>query len=396
MGIRIDQLDELTTPDGTEFQVVADNNDLDEFNNPRDKKLLASNGYLSPTSVKAAYESNSNTNAFEDDNVFQLRYNYREAPICFSSGTNKELINPDSNDSTGINKLIVLNNVGKCYVDFGDLSWEGAGTIGGWIAFTSYAVSSNYGSISFSPHAGFWNEFDTSDGVRNFAFATGQGNFKYGYYETPWRIAFEGNNDEIVIAQNGDVYKDTISTETLVVTFDGIIGPAGAAPVASIADYALEMPAGSFDLYDNPADYDMIEGTNSNIWFNGVGTGDYLYAKVELPSNVKEGGYIKCTATGFARTFVSASKGNVSIKLAFAWSEFGADSWDIVYGSNNNLYTPIGTAQDMIGEGSNTLTETIPADKRFGLIRVTRTPASSHGLAGDYCLTGINLYFETE
>lgn len=395
MGIRIDQLNELITLDGTEYKVVADNNDLDEKGNPKDKKVLGANEYLNPTNVKTAYESNANTNAFTDNFTAQLEYNFRESPREFQYNEDSRLNSPDGSVDTTNNNLVVISSLGGTYVHVGTSYWLSSAVVGTQSTFTGENAGT-IGSIYFSTHAGLWNSFYSYNGVVTFVFGASQGYFAFGYYEDAWKIAFDGNNSDVVIATNGDVYKESIAPENLVNTYDGVIGPAGAAPVSTIEDYVVSFPAGSFDLYDNPADYEMKEGVNSNTWFHAIGTGDYLYAKVELPSDVKEGSSIKYDLTGFAKAFVSATDSNVSLKIQFAWSEYDADSWDVAYGTLQGLGAGIGTAQDMITKSSYISSETIPVDKRFGLIRITRTTASTHALIGDYCITGLKLYFETE
>jgi len=53
---------------------------------------------------------------------------------------------------------------------------------------------------------------------------------RFFYHKAAWTFAFgspTGNTSRIVFDTQGSVYKDTISFDNLVVSFDGIVGPAG-------------------------------------------------------------------------------------------------------------------------------------------------------------------------
>jgi len=53
------------------------------------------------------------------------------------------------------------------------------------------------------------------------------GSFTFRYIDAAWIAAFDGNASNVIISQDGDVYKGSITAANLVNTLQGEIGPAG-------------------------------------------------------------------------------------------------------------------------------------------------------------------------
>ncbi len=158
---------------------------------------------------------------------------------AYSTGRDDNLEDPDDSYNTSSN-FIPAGYIIRASLYIGTYVWAvvgAAGTSSGWIKTDS---GTTYGNIYFkagtfgSPN---WDGFAGSgeDGLKTFnlsKFADGDdfgGYFTYYYHSAAWTYAFSGNNSLAVISTGGDVYKDSVETDNLVVTADGETGPAGSA-----------------------------------------------------------------------------------------------------------------------------------------------------------------------
>lgn len=164
----------------------------------------------------------------------QLGINYT------TSGTDKNLTSPSDNSNTINTNFIPCTDINTTiFLFIGDLSWQTSGFVGNttdWVGQNSSTPTEIYGPISFRPEASFnmtnfavtgTNGLKTMELPRPANNDILGGSFNYFYHSVAWTTAFNGNNADIVIAQSGSVYKTSISPSNLVVTFTGVVGPAG-------------------------------------------------------------------------------------------------------------------------------------------------------------------------
>ncbi len=107
---------------------------------------------------------------------------------------------------------------------------------------------------------GNWDDFSGSgdNGLQRFFLpknANGDqlgGYLDYYYHDTYWTTAFNGNSTAVVFSKNGSVYKGSISSDNLVVRYDGVQGYAGGGSSSSLnIEVSPEVltGAGSIELY---------------------------------------------------------------------------------------------------------------------------------------------------
>jgi hypothetical protein len=152
-----------------------------------------------------------------------------------SSGTDVSLTSPTGAYNTPSNYIPMENGSGiDCLI--GDHRWGTGGSAGFFGAYGSLVTGTVYGTVKFSvPDANNWTNFGSTDGPKRFTLprlANGDslgGFFDYYYHQASWTYAFNGNQTDVIIAQNGSVFKTSISDSNLVVRWDGQTGPAGSA-----------------------------------------------------------------------------------------------------------------------------------------------------------------------
>ena len=154
-----------------------------------------------------------------------------------SSGTDVLLDSPDDTDFTTSQLWPCTNTFNSVVLNIGDYQWsQNIGIINNPSGLNPSSSGTAYGQINFSTGGSNWGNFSTSitDGLNSNSLPKGGtnnlgGSFEYYYDNTAWVFAFNGNTSNIVIAQNGSVYKGSISNANLVIRWDGMTGPAGAA-----------------------------------------------------------------------------------------------------------------------------------------------------------------------
>lgn len=163
----------------------------------------------------------------------------------YSSGTDANLDSPDDNYWTPSN-LVPCSSDNlpfsgyRTYLKIGDYFWytdyNPVPAPGTSVQWRKTLTGSAYGSIRFQPVTGKnWNNFAgaAQNGLKVFSLPKSAdydslgGYFEYYYHNTAWSTAFNGNNSEILILQNGSVYKDTVQSNNLVVRWDGVLGLGG-------------------------------------------------------------------------------------------------------------------------------------------------------------------------
>jgi hypothetical protein len=156
-------------------------------------------------------------------------------PVDYVNGDDGNLNNPVDYDTVA---NYVPGSNARIYI--GDDRWnasEPAGSTDIWafgVGDTSPAGQIRFvrGTIQLPLN---WVTFGPSsdNGLKTFTLpksgdgTTDGGYFQYYFHSGAWGYAFTGNSSFIIIAQNGSVYKGSISENNLVVTYDGKTGPAG-------------------------------------------------------------------------------------------------------------------------------------------------------------------------
>lgn len=142
-------------------------------------------------------------------------------PIAdYSTGTNAFLSYPDDNENA-TNDLpsgaIVSNGTITLYL--GDYTWENLDT--------GLDTGTTYGACRLQTSGGNWAAFD-GDGLYRITFEAG-GYLEFYIKQSEFVTAFQGNSDDIYIAQNGSIYKgNNVGTDaSLVIRWDGVAGAAG-------------------------------------------------------------------------------------------------------------------------------------------------------------------------
>ena len=163
-------------------------------------------------------------------------------------GIERHLVAPSDLYATAPNFLPVKTAASPgISLSIGDNTWLpdtlNVGELNTWIGQgAGQGAEGSHGEIKFSPVGGDgkWSGSDFAgagelEGLHTFSlprtgnFTNTGGQFIYYYHRAGWTNAFEANTSEIIIAQDGSVYRDSISVANLVVDGEGTLGLAGGA-----------------------------------------------------------------------------------------------------------------------------------------------------------------------
>lgn len=178
-----------------------------------------------------------------------------------TSGTDRNLTSPEAIYSTNNFRFgsTTEGDAGDIELLIGLNSWQIQASPLGGISTWDQNFNSTYGIIKFSaanlsgsPWATFADTANNGLKVFNLPKSANNDNlggyFEYYYHKAAYENAFIGNNQAVVVAQSGSVYKGSISDQNLVVAWDGTIGPAGA------NELETEFPSISSRFLDTPND----------------------------------------------------------------------------------------------------------------------------------------------
>ncbi|KKK75017.1 hypothetical protein LCGC14_2877960, partial [marine sediment metagenome] len=158
------------------------------------------------------------------------------------SGTDVNLTSPMDLYDTATNfKPCAALDAGDyyCYLYIGNEAWAHFVTndVGNNVVFGGQNNGTPYGDVRFASGGINWSNFATAgnNGFKTMTFPKNAdddslgGSIQYYYNSAAWTTAFNGNMDDIYIAQNGSVYKgNNVGTDaSLVVRWDGFVGAAG-------------------------------------------------------------------------------------------------------------------------------------------------------------------------
>lgn len=162
------------------------------------------------------------------------------------SGTDQNLNSPDDSIDTPVNLLPIKASSFHTNLNIGTFNWQSTGAIGSIVKWDATGNGSQYGGISFTNSTG-WLEFASSsfDGPQTFLLPGAGGSFNYYYDNVAWSTAFDDNSN-VIIAQNGNVYKGSITADNLVVSYTGVIGKAGGCTIPT-ATTGLSLPFAFID-----------------------------------------------------------------------------------------------------------------------------------------------------
>jgi len=135
----------------------------------------------------------------------------------------------------------IVDADGKCDLFCGTENWESAGA-GELQTWTGQEAAGSPGGIKFAVTSGNWTTFadKMTDGLKTIKLPKsadndqlgGDVNFYYHYHA--WYYAFgTTDNSDIVVSDDGSVFKGSIGAANLVVSSDGIIGQSGGNPTTS-------------------------------------------------------------------------------------------------------------------------------------------------------------------
>jgi len=174
-----------------------------------------------------------------------------------TTGTSGSLTSPDATYDTASQEIPIASLVGgiavTCNVYAGDMRWRFQSTIGGYATpdvFNAHATG-DYGTVYFDPQGSGWVVAflnPMADGLKTFTLPKSAdddilgGSFLYYFHAAAWTYAFQNNTSKIVVDLYGNVFKDSIADDNLVVTINGNTGPAGAADpdVYNVKDLTVE------------------------------------------------------------------------------------------------------------------------------------------------------------
>jgi hypothetical protein len=160
--------------------------------------------------------------------------------IDYATGTDVNLTSPDGNYNTPSNLCFMVDDIGDCGISVGNNQW-GSSSLGA-TSFSSFASSGTYGQVKFYPFSGTtWTSFQGSGSDGEVIFNLPQlangdslgGYFKFYFSSANVTAAFTGNGEDCIIAQNGSMYKTSISPSNLVTRWDGVAGPAAPDNIAT-------------------------------------------------------------------------------------------------------------------------------------------------------------------
>lgn len=158
---------------------------------------------------------------------------------AYVSGDDSNLNNPSGAYDQDDNFKPVNDDAEYASLRVGSNVWDNdTQSVGSGRTWYGSAGSSNYGTVKIVIGGGVnWGAFAPSsyNGIQRIKFAKsanndeGGGYIDFYYHYQAWYNAFYDNSSDIVFAIDGSVYKGSISYDNLVITGDGIIGPAGGA-----------------------------------------------------------------------------------------------------------------------------------------------------------------------
>lgn len=222
-----------------------------------------------------------------------------------STGSDADLDQPNDDYNTASNFVPMTAFYMSTYHTF-NVSLAGSGFEYMWtvlssgsvagtsIAFTGSTAGDSYGYVYFSSSGSSnWNVFasSTDNGLKTMTFpknANGDtvgGFIKYYYHSDAWYYAFNGNNAIVIIAQNGSVYKSSLSPSNLVVRWDGQVGPAGSATpdvttdsirYASTTNYIDHLFLGNKLVFPDPRFGSIPNHINNDIENYSIGGQRYV------------------------------------------------------------------------------------------------------------------------
>ena len=137
----------------------------------------------------------------------------------------------------------VVDGEGKADLFCGTENWESAGA-GQGQTYTGQEAIGTPGAVKFSVTSGNWTTFANKvhNGMKTIKMPKSEDNDQSGgdisvmYNYLAWYYAFNADNSDIVISDDGSVYKTSILAANLVVDSHGIIGEAGGNPTTSSAN----------------------------------------------------------------------------------------------------------------------------------------------------------------
>jgi len=273
-----------TTFNGTTFDDTGSPNkiQINPGNYTLNNDIIISKSYIYIRSLKGAIIKMGDTTKISKPSYVSDEILY---PINYTSLYDANLTGPNNTFDTQSN-LIPMTANNNIFLNVQGSGWispivSGTPTTGVYTGNVS-----GYSGVSFQD-AGGGNWFNFADGniynglqriylPKN---ATGDilgGYIDFYYNETAWRYAFynqAASSNYAVIAQNGSVYKGSISNSNLVVRWDGQIGPAGSATPDVIEDIStafnnikLDLNIIGPDTGDNHTDLiDLTNIINSEI-----------------------------------------------------------------------------------------------------------------------------------
>lgn len=216
--------------------------EIDDYTN---LKLLANS---SQSWDYPAYELNITNNIIfinETYRYWRLLKGTYVSPIDYVNGDDQNLDFPNSayNQNNCFLPMIdtsITPNVPGAYVKIGDYKFWAFSTTGTNQIIYGIGAAGAYGQIIIRTNtATNWDITSlpsaANDGLQKIYFAkSGHNDTLGGYVEYYYRYdcylyAFNGNQSNLIIAQNKSVYKGSISNSNLVVRWDGKSGPAGSA-----------------------------------------------------------------------------------------------------------------------------------------------------------------------
>jgi len=231
-----------------------------------------------------------------------------------SSGTDVNLSSPD--DSYHQDSCFVPMNTdvsgsgpdGLIYV--GSYGWNLMGGLGPDSSVYSEGVGSSYGNVYLTTGVAlYWETFAGSEfnGIQRIWLPGSAYNDRLGgyiefyYHRDAFYSAFYGNGSSCSIAQNGSVYRGTVSDENLVVRWDGQLGPA---------------VNGGLDVGSSPAQAACVDVIQYQDGFRGKSYGfDGSASEVELtPSSIPTGKYMTISFYAYIDSDITSSSTNIVMR----------------------------------------------------------------------------------
>lgn len=315
--------------------------------------------------------------------TFEIKTPAPFTDVGYSTGSEGDLNNPDDGTDTPSNFLPFIVDYSEpeammCHLFAGDAFWAsldpfiapGMGNNYNGASSTIFYGSDNAQSmngaiyfqgrnedlVSWTPPPPLSNAVSadrfsyspsTNNGLKTFSFGSSQGSFQYYYHRDAWKFAMDkfGTGLKFVISQRGSVYANTVSSENLIVDYNGNVGlysggtADGRDPIAfnqNIISFFYSKSAFIFAFLNNSEKLIVtIDGSvykssvsNENLVVNGLGEigiagGGNIRAKINfentgIMSNIL--GYLKRIEVFFSeQVSLKTAVGNY---LSYIGSEF--------------------------------------------------------------------------